>query len=91
VTERELALEIDGSGVQLWLSSEQTKHRLPVSCARAASAGIYGFAGRSADRYQSAACAWRTAEIARRMMCSASATTSASELVGAPESLCNGA
>jgi hypothetical protein len=31
VTERELALEIDGSGVQLWLSSEQTKHRLPVS------------------------------------------------------------
>jgi hypothetical protein len=31
VTDRELALEIDGSGVQLWLSGEQTKHRLPVS------------------------------------------------------------
>jgi hypothetical protein len=31
VSDRELALEIDGSGVQLWLSNTQTEHRLPVS------------------------------------------------------------
>jgi hypothetical protein len=31
VTDRELALEIDGSGVQLWLSNTQTTNRLPVS------------------------------------------------------------